>query len=203
MGTGKEDLTNVTILKELMAKACKTLKQTRIYQFSILMDRILEENDASVLTACTEGICLGLYEAPTYKSQQEEKEFQVSVIGIPGKDLERAKQCVAEGAVITVDEMRKLEMGALLAVGESFAYPPYLVILRYRGEPLKKEITALVGKGVTCDTGGYCLKPASGMAGIRGDMAGAAAVAGAVYALAKRKEKVNVTAVMPLCENRI
>ena len=244
VGTGKEDLTNVTILKELMAKACKTLKQTRIYQFSILMDRILEENDASVLTACTEGICLGLYEAPTYKSQQEEKEFQVSVIGIPGKDLERAKQCVAEGAVITeaitfaremvnrpgnklrpadfaeeiqklvkdtnveieivtVDEMRKLEMGALLAVGESSAYPPYLVILRYRGEPLKKEITALVGKGVTCDTGGYCLKPASGMAGIRGDMAGAAAVAGAVYALAKRKEKVNVTAVMPLCENRI
>ena len=101
VGTGKEDLTNVTILKELMAKACKTLKQTRIYQFSILMDRILEENDASVLTACTEGICLGLYEAPTYKSQQEEKEFQVSVIGIPGKDLERAKQCVAEGAVIT------------------------------------------------------------------------------------------------------
>ena len=78
------------------------------------------------------------------------------------------KDTNVEIEIVTVDEMRKLEMGALLAVGESSAYPPYLVILRYRGEPLKKEITALVGKGVTCDTGGYCLKPASGMAGIAG-----------------------------------
>lgn len=244
VGTGTEDISDINIVKELMAKACKTLKAKKLHQFSIFLDNILEKNEVSVLTACTEGICLGLYDEPNYKSKQEDGEYQVSVLGIPGKDLERAKQCVAEGAVITEavtfaremvnrpgnklrpadfaaeiekllkdtnvememvtqEAMEKLEMGALLAVGASSEFPPCMVILRYRGEPLRKEVTALVGKGVTCDTGGYCLKPSGTMLGIRGDMAGAAAVAGAVYALAKRKEKVNVTAVLPICENRI
>ena len=66
-----------------------------------------------------------------------------------------------------------------------------------------KQIFGLIGKGVTCDSGGYCLKPANSMLGIRGDMAGAASVIGSIYALAKNNIKTNVVAITPICENRI
>lgn len=244
VGTGTEDLTDIHILKELMAKACKQLKKLKQYKFTMILDRIMEKNDVSVLTACTEGICLGLYDMPTYKSGQKEEAWQVSILGIPGKELERAKQGVTEGAILTEavtfaremvnrpgnklrpmdfaeeirhlmedtkiegeillkEDLEKLGMGALLGVGGSSEYPPCMMVLRYRGNPAVKDVTGLVGKGITYDTGGYCLKPGESMNGMQGDMGGAAAVAGALYALARRKERVNVTAVLPLCENRI
>lgn len=100
-------------------------------------------------------------------------------------------------------ELKKQGLNALLAVGESSEFPPYLMILRYRNCPESKELLGLAGKGVTCDTGGYCLKSPSSMMGMKGDMAGGAAVAGAIYALAKNKVKTNVTGFIPLCENRV
>lgn len=104
-----------------------------------------------------------------------------------------------------LDEKQTAELGmeAFLTVGRSAAHPPRLIVLRYAGDPESGDTTALVGKGVTCDTGGYCIKEAKSMGGIRGDMAGAAAVFGAVWALARRGVKVNVTAVIPAAENRI
>lgn len=95
------------------------------------------------------------------------------------------------------------KMEAFYTVGKSSGNPPRLIIARYFGDKESKEVTALVGKGVACDTGGYCLKPANSMAGIKGDMAGAAAVVGTIYALAKNKIKANVVGVIPACENRI
>jgi leucyl aminopeptidase len=92
---------------------------------------------------------------------------------------------------------------ALLAVGGSSSFKPMCLVLEYRGNPESPLSTALIGKGVTCDTGGYCLKPASSMTGIKGDMAGAAAVAGAMKALAANNIHTNVSAVIPICENRI
>jgi leucyl aminopeptidase len=94
-------------------------------------------------------------------------------------------------------------MDAFYTVARSSANPPRLIIARYFGADESEDITALVGKGVTCDTGGYCLKPANSMSGIKGDMAGAAAVIGAIYALAKNKVKANVVVIIPACENRI
>lgn len=108
-----------------------------------------------------------------------------------------------ESKIIHMEELKKLKMGGLLGVGSSSAYPPCLLIMRYTGDAGTSDRTGLVGKGVTVDTGGYCIKSAASMTGIRGDMAGAAAVVGAISALAKQKAKVNVTAVLPLCENRI
>ncbi len=95
------------------------------------------------------------------------------------------------------------KMEAFYTVGRSSGNPPRLIIARYLGDNEKNDITALVGKGVACDTGGYCLKPSNSMAGIKGDMAGAAAVIGTIYALAKNKVKANVVGVIPACENRI
>lgn len=74
---------------------------------------------------------------------------------------------------------------------------------RYTGAPDSAERLGLVGKGVTVDSGGYNLKSSGSMAGIKGDMAGGAAVAAAVRAIAAAGLPVNVTAVVPCCENRI
>ncbi|MBU5591883.1 leucyl aminopeptidase [Clostridium sp. MSJ-4] len=94
-------------------------------------------------------------------------------------------------------------MEAFYTVGKSSGNPPRLIVLRYLQDPSSKDITALVGKGVTCDTGGYCLKPSGSMEGIKGDMGGGAAVVGAIYSLAKNKIKANVVGIIPACENRI
>lgn len=139
--------------------------------------------------------------------------FARDLVNMPANDLwpeKMAEEIVrfSEGTgietrIIHADEMEKMGMGGLLGVGKSSIYPPCLLVMRYTGDEQTQERTGLVGKGVTVDTGGYCLKSASSMMGIRGDMAGAAAVAGAICALARRKAKVNVSAVLPMCENRI
>lgn len=107
-----------------------------------------------------------------------------------------------EVEVLQQEQLEKMGMGGLLTVGMGSGFSPCMAILRYTKNP-GGECLALVGKGVTCDTGGYCLKPSGSMAGIRGDMAGGAAVAGCLYALAKNQVRVNVTGVIPICENRI
>ncbi|HIT90677.1 MAG TPA: leucyl aminopeptidase family protein [Candidatus Merdenecus merdavium] len=139
--------------------------------------------------------------------------FARDMVNLPGNKLrpvDFAKQIIdfvskedIETQLIEADQLREMNMDALLGVGDSSAYPPCLLILRYKGNIQSREITGLIGKGVTCDTGGYCLKPSNSMLGIKGDMAGGAAVASAVYALAKNHKKTNVVAVIPMCENRI
>lgn len=114
-----------------------------------------------------------------------------------------AKRLGLETRVLDEREARELGMEAFLTVGGSALHPPRLIVLRYRGGRPGDAPLCLVGKGVTCDTGGYCLKAASSMKGIKGDMAGAAAVCGALLALAENQVPVNVTAVIPAAENRI
>ncbi len=109
----------------------------------------------------------------------------------------------AEVEILEEDKLQQLGLNAILSIGQSSAYRPCLCIIRYRGDPENGPVTGLVGKGVTCDTGGYCLKASSSMAGIRGDMGGGAAVAGAIYALAKNGVRANVTGLIPMVENRI
>ncbi len=110
------------------------------------------------------------------------------------------------GCEVTVYNERQLaEMGAgaLLAVGESSDHKPRLVVMKYMGNPNSDKVYGYVGKGVTVDTGGYSLKNSAGLMYTKGDMGGAAAVAGAIYAIAKNNLKVNVVAVVPTCENRL
>ena len=114
-----------------------------------------------------------------------------------------AEELPVSAQVYERDELAERGLGAMLSVGDSSGNPPCLIVLRYNGAPDSAERLGYVGKGVTCDSGGYCLKAANSMAGMKGDMAGGAAVAGAVCALAANGVKVNVTAVIPACENRI
>ncbi len=160
--------------------------------------QVMDDITAAVreMEAVAEGICFArdMVNLPGNKLRPED--FSCKVIQfIEGTGVETT--------VLGAEELRKLGLNALMGVGESSAYPPCMVILRYCGNPEDSKISGLIGKGVTCDTGGYCLKPGDSMLGIKGDMAGGAAVAGVVYALARNRIKTNVTAVIPMCENRI
>jgi leucyl aminopeptidase len=97
--------------------------------------------------------------------------------------------------------MQKLGMGALLAVTNGSHQPPKLIVLRYNGAAKAVKPLALVGKGITFDTGGISLKPAGEMDEMKFDMSGAGSVLGAIRALAGMKAPVNVVGVIPTCEN--
>jgi leucyl aminopeptidase len=99
-------------------------------------------------------------------------------------------------------EMTKLGMGALLGVGQGSERESQLVVMRWNGARAKSEaLVAFVGKGVCFDSGGLSLKPGGSMIGMKGDMGGAAAVTGAMHALARRKARVNAVGVIGLVEN--
>ena len=105
-----------------------------------------------------------------------------------------------EVEVLGPAELEKLGMRALLAVGQGSARPPHVVLMRWKGAEQEAPL-ALVGKGVCFDSGGISLKPASGMQDMKWDMAGAAAVAGAMRALAERRAPVDVVGAIGLAEN--
>ncbi|MDX2103203.1 MAG: leucyl aminopeptidase [Alphaproteobacteria bacterium] len=106
-----------------------------------------------------------------------------------------------EVEVLGVKDMKKLGMGALLGVGQGAEHEPRLVVMTYSGGKGGAAPLALVGKGVCFDSGGLSLKPAKSMEDMKWDMAGSAAVVGAMMAIAGRKAKVNAVAVLALVEN--
>ena len=124
----------------------------------------------------------------------------------PAKLAEAArKMASAHGLTCQVlerEEMEKLGMGALLGVAIGSAEPPKLIVISY--VPAKAESSAhlgLVGKGVTFDTGGISIKPSDGMEKMKYDMAGGAAMIGAMQAIAQLKPAIRVTAFVPCVEN--
>ncbi len=123
----------------------------------------------------------------------------------PETFVERVSRSVEGlGLEITVlDEaaMRDLGMGALLGVSQGSAKEARLLALKWNGAGEGDTALALVGKGVTFDTGGISIKPGAGMEDMKWDMGGAGAVAGAMKALALRKARANVIGVMGLVEN--
>ncbi len=98
-------------------------------------------------------------------------------------------------------EMRALGMGALLGVAQGSVRPARILAMEWRGGKEGERPMAFVGKGVTFDTGGISIKPAAGMEDMKWDMGGAAAVAGAMLAIAGRKANANVVGVCGLVEN--
>src|SRR6266700_2906645 len=113
-----------------------------------------------------------------------------------------AKQFGMECEVLDRPQMQELGMGGLLGVAQGSAEPPKFIILRYRGAPnsIDKGM-ALVGKGITFDTGGISIKPAERMHEMKGDMSGAAAVIGAMQIIGALKHSINVTALVSATEN--
>ncbi|GAC1624111.1 MAG: leucyl aminopeptidase [Ktedonobacteraceae bacterium] len=112
-----------------------------------------------------------------------------------------AKQFGLECELFDKAKITELGMGGVLGVSQGSAEPPQFIVLRYRGGQATDKGMALVGKGITFDTGGISIKPAAGMDEMKGDMGGAAAVLGAMQAIAALKPHINVTALVPTCEN--
>jgi leucyl aminopeptidase len=103
--------------------------------------------------------------------------------------------------VLGPDEMRTLGMGALLGVAQGSVREPRLLVIEWLGGLQGERPLALVGKGVTFDTGGISLKPPAGMEDMKWDMGGAGAVAGAMLGFARRDAKANVIGLCGLVEN--
>ena len=104
--------------------------------------------------------------------------------------------------VLELDECREMGMGAYCGVAKGTDEPPKFIIMRYEGDPENADNNiGLIGKGITFDSGGLSLKPASGMSTMGGDMAGGAAVLCAMEAINHFKPRINVTAVAACTEN--
>jgi len=104
--------------------------------------------------------------------------------------------------VLGVPQMKKMNMGGILGVGQGSTNPPRLIEVKYTAPgKAKRPHIALVGKGVTFDTGGISLKPGAGMDEMKADMGGAAAVLGAALIVARLKLPVDLTVLVPAAEN--
>ena len=124
----------------------------------------------------------------------------------PPEFTSRLRDLEADGLKVEVlDEhaLKSLGMNALLAVAQGSAQPPSAVILRWDGTTAASDVKPLVfvGKGVCFDSGGISIKPSQGMEDMKGDMAGAAAVAGTMMALARRAAPVRAIGIAGLVEN--
>src|SRR6202050_637139 len=142
----------------------------------------------------------------------ESQNFTRELVNEPGNHMtptilaERARKMAQDvglkAEVYGADKLKELKMGAFWGVAQGSDEPPALIVLRY--EPADAPATpvlGLVGKGVTFDTGGISIKPADGMEKMKYDMAGAAAMIGAMRAIALLKPKTRVTAIICATEN--
>ncbi|QKS31204.1 MAG: Cytosol aminopeptidase [Accumulibacter sp.] len=123
----------------------------------------------------------------------------------PSHLAETAQKLAAEHKldcqIIDRDEMAALGMHSLLAVASGSRQPPKLIVLHYKGGKGDDKSLALIGKGITFDTGGISLKPAAEMDEMKYDMCGAASVLGTIKAVALMKLPLNLTVIVPAAEN--
>lgn len=108
-----------------------------------------------------------------------------------------------EVEVYGAKDIQKKDLHAFWTVGKASEQEPKFIVMRYHNNSKSKEVLALVGKGLTYDSGGYAIKSTEGMRLMQTDMAGSAAVVNTITALARMKAKVNVTAIVAACENMI
>jgi leucyl aminopeptidase len=160
-----------------------------------------EADKSAVEAAFAEGIVIG-----------ESQNFARSLVNEPGNKLtpmilgQRAAVMASEVGlgwdVYSTEKIHELKMGAFWSVAQGSAEPPALIVLRYEPEGVSDgPVLGLVGKGLTFDSGGISLKPGENMEKMKYDMAGGAAMIGAMRAIALLKPRVRVIAVICATEN--
>ncbi|RZI46555.1 leucyl aminopeptidase [Candidatus Finniella inopinata] len=147
----------------------------------------------SDLSAISEGVALTRHvvsEPPNvlYPETMAQKALELETLGIKVE-------------VLGEKDMEKLGMGALLGVGQGSIRESKLIVLQWLNGPKDEAPVAIVGKGVTFDSGGISIKPSNGMEDMKYDMAGSGVVLGMMKALATRQAKVNVVGIMGMVEN--
>jgi len=124
------------------------------------------------------------------------------MLGKTAQELEKEFSTI-KTTVFDKKRIEKEQMGLLLAVNRGSHLDPTFILLEYRGDPTSSTFTAVVGKGITYDTGGLDLKPPANMLTMKDDMAGAAAVLGTIKAAAALRLKVNILGAIASTENAI
>jgi leucyl aminopeptidase len=158
-------------------------------------------NQAAIRTAFNEGVIVG-----------ESQNFARSLVNEPGNKLtptvlgQRAAQMASEtglkSEVYSTDKLHELKMGAFWSVSQGSEEPPALIVMKYEPEGVTDgPVLGLVGKGITFDTGGISIKPADNMEKMKYDMAGGAAMIGAMRAIALLKPRVRVIGIVCAAEN--
>ena len=155
----------------------------------------------AVEAAFAEGVIVG-----------ESQNFARTLVNEPGNKLtptvlgQRAAQMAQhvglQWEVHSTEKLHELKMGAFWSVSQGSEEPPALIVLKYEPEGVKDgPVLGLVGKGITFDTGGISIKPADNMEKMKYDMAGGAAMLGAMRAIALLKPKVRVIGIVCAAEN--
>ncbi|MEX0782005.1 MAG: leucyl aminopeptidase [Dehalococcoidia bacterium] len=162
------------------------------------------EHDAArvdVLGAATQrGVILG-DATNRARDMANEPSNHLTPTDIQHKAEELAAEAGLELTVLDREDMERKGMGSLLSVAKGSAQPPKMLALAYKGRGGEGFDFALVGKGITFDTGGISIKPAANMEAMKADMTGAASVLTAVHAIAKLGLKIDVVAVAACTEN--
>lgn len=146
---------------------------------------------------------IAIAEAVTYTKNLENLPSNVCTPSYLAKEaLLLAKQYPKlSGKVLEKKDIKKLGMGALLAVAKGSIEEPKLICMEYKGTQKKVPTTALIGKGITFDSGGISLKTADGMVGMKYDMCGAASVLGTLKAAAHLKLPIHLVGILAVAEN--
>ncbi|AIQ51199.1 leucyl aminopeptidase [Paenibacillus sp. FSL R7-0331] len=121
--------------------------------------------------------------------------------GLAAAAVEVAERHGLPVEVLDEREIEQKGMGGLLAVGKGSIHPPRMIVIRYQGTGDWTDVTGIIGKGITFDTGGISLKRAPGMEDMISDMGGAAAVLSVMEALGRLRPRINVVMVIPAAEN--
>lgn len=156
-------------------KWAKTVKEAQTIAQGVCFTRDLVNDMAHVVT-------------PAYLAEQ-------------AKELAKHKQCKV--TIFDEKKIAKEGMGLLQAVGQGAPYPPRLIVLEYKGNPKSKDVRAVVGKGITFDTGGLNLKPSGSIESMRQDMAGAATTLGVFKVAVELGLKVNLVCAVAAAYNAI
>lgn len=184
-------LANYQFLTYKSDKKASPLKNVSIDSIEITTAEIEELNE----------VMAGVFHARTLVN---EPVITLTAERLSAEIVKLGKEAKFSVKVLDKKEIKKEKMGGLLAVNLGSKLPPTFTILEYKPKGAKnKNPIVFVGKGVVYDTGGLSLKPTAGsMDSMKSDMAGAAAVVGAIYAAAKNKLPIHVVGLIPATDNR-
>jgi leucyl aminopeptidase len=198
--------------KQVLGRIIGEAVEMAMYKFDRLLSKKSESNlkDVYILDNSDEDLELGINEGLAIAKAVN---FARDLVNEPANVLtptELARRTydtgIAHGLHVEIHNKEYImanKMDAFWSVAKGATEEPKLIIMRYEGNPDSDRIFGLVGKGLTYDSGGYCIKTADGMVTMKADMGGSAAVIGAMLAISQLKPRINVTAVVAACENMI
>lgn len=167
------------------------------------LQRVVLEADAALADALEEGVILGTATNVARDLVNEPSNLQTP-LRLAWEVQELGERFGFSVELLEEEKIRALSMEALYQVAKGSPNEPVVIVMRYQGDPSRpEEITGLIGKGVTYDSGGLNLKSDQRFTTMKHDMAGGATVIGALCAIAQRKLRANVVAVVAACENLI